>query len=417
MIAPVVATEWKNFSRDRAAVALAVVLPIVFFSVFSVVFSGAINAESRRIRLGIVDLDGSEVSRKFIGALAAEPAIELHRAPRAGAAVFDVEEVQKGVRGGEFPVALIVPKGFGSAVFDFNASRRPQLQLLTDGSDPVATGLATGMIQKVLATAMPDESAQAGMQLFRVWSGGLTPRQEANLQSNLAANRELRDSSGSGSQSGLATLTVRDILGERKENPVVAFYAAAMGVMFLLFSAARSGGSLLDEVDSGTLDRVLSTRVSMTSLLLGKLFFLTLLGFIQLWIMFLWGAVAFDLELAPHLGGIFVMSLATSLAASAFGILLASACRTRAQLYAVSTLVILIISAVGGSMFPRFLMPESVLRYSLLLFNSWALEGFLKIFWREAPASAVWPETVVLLTWSGVFFIAARVLARRWERT
>jgi ABC-2 type transport system permease protein len=416
VIGRVLATEWRNFSRDRAAVALAVVLPIVFFSVFAVVFSGAINAESRRVRIGVADLDASELSRKFVSGLQAETALEVVVADGNGPPLPAVESIQQSVRSGEFPVALVIPRGFGASLFDFAAPRRPQLQLLVDGSDPVAAGLASGLVQKVLATSMPDESLAAGVQLVRGWAGGLTPEQEANLKANIDASNELRRSAGGGTQWGLANVAVRDILGERKENPVVAFYAASIGVMFLLFSAARAGGSILDEVDSGTLDRVLSSRVTMSALLSGKLAFLTLLGLVQLWTMFLWGAAFFGLEVAPHAAGILVMSIVTSLAAAAFGLLLASFCRTRAQLYAGSTLIILIISAVGGSMFPRFLMPEAVLRYSLLLFNSWALEGFMDILWRDRGTAAVIPEALVLVAWAAAFFVAARLFARKWER-
>jgi ABC-2 type transport system permease protein len=411
----VVRTELTNFRRDRAAVLLAIVLPVAFFSVFSVIFGGSINAESRKVQIGIVDLDQSAVSKKLIGGLASDAALEIVRTPRNSQVPLTVDSAQSSLRAGTFPVALVIPRGFGSQAFDFSSTRRPQLQILADGSDPVAAALAAGMVQKALGTSLSSESTEAGLQLLRGWTGGLTPEQEEKLQANLAASRELQESSGSTDSVGIAQVRVRDVIGEEKENPVVAFYAAAMGVMFLLFSAARSGGSLLDEVDSGTLDRVLSTRITMTSLLFGKLIFLTALCFAQLWVMFLWGALVFDLAIVPHVPGIMIMSAVTAVAVSAFGLLLASACRTRAQLYAASTLLILIISAVGGSMFPRFLMPESVLRWSLLLFNSWALEGFLKIFWRGAPVTALWPEVVVLLLSGAVFFFIARRLARRWE--
>ena len=66
-------------------------------------------------------------------------------------------------------------------------------------------------------------------------------------------------------------------------------------------------------------------------------------------------------------------------------------------------------------MFPRFLMPEGLKRFSLVAFNSWALEGFLDVFWREAPLTALLPEIAVLLAWTLVFFLLARRLARRWE--
>ena len=50
------------------------------------------------------------------------------------------------------------------------------------------------------------------------------------------------------------------VLGERRDNGLVSFYAAGVAVMFLLFSTSAAGGSLLEEMESGTLERVLSSR-------------------------------------------------------------------------------------------------------------------------------------------------------------
>ena len=36
-------------------------------------------------------------------------------------------------------------------------------------------------------------------------------------------------------------------------------------------------------------------------------------------------------------------------------------------------------------MFPRFLMTETMQKIGLVTFNAWALDGYLKVFWREAP--------------------------------
>jgi ABC-2 type transport system permease protein len=92
---------------------------------------------------------------------------------------------------------------------------------------------------------------------------------------------------------------------------MVSFYAAAIGVMFLLFTASGSAGALLDEAESGTLDRVLASRISMTGLLAGKLVFNTLLAFIQLVVMFLWGWAVFKLDFFGHnhIPGFIVMGL------------------------------------------------------------------------------------------------------------
>jgi ABC-2 type transport system permease protein len=159
----------------------------------------------------------------------------------------------------------------------------------------------------------------------------------------------------------------------------------------------------------------LATRVTMGSLLAGKLTYLALLGFTQLLIMFSWAALMFGVELGKHFAGFVIMASVTSLATAAFGLMLASTCRTRAQLGAVATLVILIMSALGGSMFPRFIMPASMQKFGLLTFNAWALDGLTKVFWRDEPLLNLWPQVAVLLGAAALFFTVARRLARRWE--
>ena len=119
---------------------------------------------------------------------------------------------------------------------------------------------------------------------------------------------------------------------------------------------------------------------------------------------------------ATHLK-IVMVALLAGFAVAAFGMLLASVCRTRAQLGALSTLVILVMSSIGGSMFPRFLMPEAMQKAGLLTINAWAIDGFTKVFWRDEPVFHLWPQVLVLVGIAIVLFAIARRLARRWEYT
>ena len=138
-------------------------------------------------------------------------------------------------------------------------------------------------------------------------------------------------------------------------------------------------------------------------------------GCLQLTVMFLWGRVAFGLPLFSHLPGFAVMTIITAAAAAAFGLVLATLARSRAQLSGFSTILILTMSALGGSMFPRFLMTETMQRFGLLTFNAWALDGYLKVFWRNAALWELWPQVLVLIALAATFLSLARLLARRWE--
>jgi ABC-2 type transport system permease protein len=417
MIASVVRAGWLNLRRDRAALMLSFIVPIVFFSIFAGIF-GAQKSKTPKTTVVIADLDRSDSSRRLIEALQRESALDVVLSPKKSTAPFDATSAEAFVRAGDAPVALVIPKGFGTIRIRFDAANNgPAFRLMSDSADPIADQVVGGLLQKTMMMSMPEMMMDAGVSEVDRWSGGLTPQQKAALDQNMKGYRDLtaRRPANTTSSDSLIRIEKTDVVGQNKSNVVAALYAAGIGVMFLLFTASNAGGALLEENESGTLDRILTTRLTLTQLLLGKLVYLWTLGFTQICVMFVWGAVAFRLQLIEHIGGFLIMALTTSLATSAFGLLLASVCRTRAQLGAMSTLVVLSLSAIGGSMFPRFLMPAGLQKAGLVLFNSWALEGFTNVFWRELPLQSLALPAAVLIGWAIVFFITAWQLTRRWE--
>jgi ABC-2 type transport system permease protein len=424
MILAVMRTSWELLRRDRAALALTFAVPIVFFSIFALIFGGAGDDVTNRVRLVVADEDGSERAARLVAALEAEPALVVLRAPASAAGVaappppYDRAAALEAVRAGRAPVALVVPRGFGAAPIGFGpqVGERPRLELVADRADPIAPKMVEGLLQKTITSGMGDLFLAGGIRSLDPIVG-FTPEQRERLEALVSEARGPGGGAGEGAAGGGLPIDIvtSDVQGAEKASPMIAFYAAGLGVMFLLFTAAGAGGALIEEAESGTLDRLLSTRLTISSLLAGKLAYLTALGVTQLVVMFVWGWLVFGLDLPPHVDGLLLMAVPTAAASSAFGLVLASICRTRKQLVAASNLVILSISALGGSMFPRFLMPEALQKVSLVAFNAWALEGFLDVFWRGAPLTAALPEVAVLFAWTAVFFLVARRVARRWE--
>jgi ABC-2 type transport system permease protein len=423
MILAVARTHLARLRRDRAAFVLSFVVPVVFFSVFAAIFGGPSRSTTRRIPVAVVDEDRSTNSGRFLEALRAEAGLSLRTTEepaglKAGP-TLDRAGAERMVRAGEVSVALILPKGFGETPLRFDPSPdRPRLLILADTSDPVAPQVLTGLLQKVAMTAMPDVMAQAGIAQIDRWAGPLTAEQRAKLEENV---RRLRETVGMETgtprrdSGGLVAVEVRDLLGETKKNPTSALLAAGLGVMFLLFSASGAGGALIEEAESGTLDRILATNVTMTELLLGKLLYLSGVAVTQLVVMFVWGELFFGVELYRHVPGFLIMTAVTAVAASSFGLVLAALSRSRIQLVAISNLSILVMSALGGSMVPRYFLSENIQRLGLVTLNAWAIDGFMKVFWREEPLSHLGPQVGVLLAASVVLFAGARRLARRWE--
>jgi len=424
MIPTILKLGWLNLRRDRVAQALTFLLPIVFFSIFASVFGGQ-NSGTSRIRIAVVDEDHSELSGRIIEGLGKETGLRVRTsATDEGSHPLDRQGAEALVRNGDVPVAVVLPRGLGANFAETGfGGGGPAIDLLADVSDKIAPQMVLGLLQKVTMTAAPDLLMRGGLTQFERHAGALTPQQKSAVDAWLPRlrNEAAGASGGAGGSTAAATMGVGvkvvDVMGSNtRRGSLISFYAAGIGVMFLLFSAvAGAGGALLDEVEAGTFERLLSTRVGMTGILFGKWIFLALMGCAQLTVMFLWGALAFKLPLFSHLGGFAIMTVVTASAAAGLGLVLATIAKSRAQLSGFSTILILTMSALGGSMFPRFLMSETMQRFGLVTFNGWALDGYLKVFWREVPTWQLWPQVLVLGTLTLVFLAVARTLARRWE--
>ena len=422
MISTLLRVSWTNLRRDRVAQALTFLLPIIFFTIFASVFGNQGRNTTASIRVALVDEDGTDFSRRLVEGLRQEKSLRVRTtADQEGTgAALDAAAAETLVRNGDVPVAIVLPKGLGEGAAAFGTSSQAvRIKLLADVSDRIAPQMVGGLLQKVTMTAAPDLMMQGGMKQFEKYAGALTPQQQAAVSAWLP--RLKTESAGGAPAAGAGTFGIGvdtvDVMRQGKSDGdnLISFYAAGIGVMFLLFSVTGASGSLLDEMDTGTLDRVLSTRVGMSGLLIAKWLFIACLGCLQLTVMFLWGRLAFGLDLFSHLPGFVVMTVFTASAASAFGLTLATLARTRAQLSGFSTILILTMSALGGSMFPRFLMSESMQKLGLVTFNAWALDGYLKVFWRDAPVWQLWPQVLVLTVIAAALFSLARLFARRWE--
>jgi ABC-2 type transport system permease protein len=476
MIGVMLRTAWLSLRRDRIALIMTFVLPIVFFTIFAAIFSnlgGGVGAST--LDVIVVDDDGTEVSRRFAEAIGEQDGLDVRRAPppteaQPSPAPYTRDSAIRGVRTGAADAAVIVPSGFGATFASFGGDSRA-VEVIYDAANPLAQHTVSGLLQAAAMTAAPDVLMENGLEQLGRFGGGLTPAQRAAVETIRPFLRGERDwseldaeseaaapdglSMGSDGASGapggegaapadgsadgesgfrglvaVEAIDARTASGEEdpanagKKRSMATYYAAGIGVMFLLFSMTGAAGTLIEEEQNGTLERLLVAGVGMGRILASYWAFFAILGALQVGLMFVWGSIFFDVPLwhASKLAGATLMTLATAAAGAAFGIVLATLCRSRGQLAGISTVVILIMSAVGGSMVPRFVMPAFMQKTSLYTFNGWALEGYLRVFWYDAPGATV-AQTVasiaaplaIIAGLALLFLGAARAFARRWE--
>jgi ABC-2 type transport system permease protein len=184
-------------------------------------------------------------------------------------------------------------------------------------------------------------------------------------------------------------------------------------VMMLLFGLAACGATLLQERDEGTLQRLQLSPASGASILLGKMIFIGLAGILQLVVLFAYGALVFDIPILRDPIALAVHSFAVVCAATGLGLVLAIACRTRKQLEGLSTLVILVMSALGGSWFPLIATPEWFQKLGHFTLNAWAMDGYQAILWYGKGVESIWVPFIVLM---GIAIVTVAIAIAGWRR-
>lgn len=385
MIRSILRVSWINLKRDRVALALTFLLPIVFFSVFALVFGGMDRDVARDIRSALVVEEESSAASRMRDVLMSNKGMRVVTADVNGEPLTRAQSLDL-IQAGQVDVAMVIPSNFSSR-FAIRRDAPAEVLLFTNSANPIAEPVGEMLLQAA--------AIELGLESYSRLAGQSVP--------------DLRN--------GLIRVRVESALEGEGKRPSIAFFAAGIGIMFLLFAVSGRSAILIEERESGVLTRLLSSQLTLRQLLFGRWLFLALLGFCQVGVMFVWASIAFGLDLwSPrHLAGFVLMTAASAAAAAAFGLLLASVCRSRAQLNGVSSVLILVMSAVGGSMFPRFLMPEQLQRLGLLTFNAWALDGYQKVFWYDVELPELSLEVGVLLAATVVFFAIALGLAKRWQ--
>lgn len=377
--------------RDRGALLMTLVVPVVFFLIFAEIFATAAG-DQLQLRVAIVDEVRSEDSTRLLKALTAVPAVR----PVAG--VADREAARDLVRRGTADVGLVI-RADGEELATANGLAAPPLLLLVDPSRSVTATVLAGQLQRAYFTALPDLAVGRVAELVGTEFTEFTPAQQAEIDAGLAGLREAAGAAEGSRPAGWTfdeLLERDDVAGQNAALNNVAYYAGAVAFMFLLFAAAQGALGLLDDQEAGILDRVAAGPGGIAVVTNGRFLFLTLQGLVQASLIFGCAWLVYGVDVPGNFGPWLMITVSSAVLAAGLGLLLVTGCRTRAQAQVLPTVVILIMSAIGGSMVPRFFMPHWLQQVGWVTPNTWALEAYSGVFWRSEPALQLVPICLAL---------------------
>jgi ABC-2 type transport system permease protein len=384
--------------RDRGALVLAFVLPPAIFVIFASIFS-ATTSDKLDLKVAVAQLSSTQASQRLEEALRQEPTFEI-----IGAVGSNRAEVESLVKQGAADVGLVIR----GEIDDTGAA---PFEVLVEPSKLMAGSIVSGRVQELVARRLPDLLLSRTAITFQSVVGTFTPEQSARLAAAIKAGARVSEPQVATNAPGL--VATASVGSSDSSGATVTYYAGAVAILFLLFASLQSAATLIEERNSGIIDRIAVGPGGSAVVVLGKLLFLTIQGVIQVGLIFIVAQLVYEVDVTRRLDLWLLITVAAALGASGLALAVATACTTKQQAQTVSTFVVLICSAVGGSMVPRFMMPEFLQSIGRFTPNTWAIEAYYGVFWRHETLSDVIPEIVSLVAMAVVGTASALIVSRR----
>lgn len=368
--------------RDRAGLALVFVLPPLVFIVFASVFSAGASGRLD-IKVGVFDQIDSVDSQRLIYGLLRRLGGRLTRLPNVAA-------LEEAIESGRVDTGLVLQG-------DLAGTTTPITVLIHPGRK-AAGEVLTAQVNAVAAQDLPEIMLR---------------REIAELDPLLALTPEQVSRSA---RSPFAIASMPPFAAQRilpGGDPLVIYYAGAVSILFLMFTAMQGAMSLIDERRAGLSLRLGLSTGGVAPLLGGRMLWLTAVGVIQAFVLFLVAAIVYGAPLLSDFAAWWATAVCAAAASAGIALALASACSTREQAQPISTFTFLILAAIGGSMAPRFLMPEALQTLGWLTPHTWVIEAYQTVLWRGLVNRTVLEAWTVLASFAVAGFLAALYLEGR----
>jgi ABC-type Na+ efflux pump permease subunit len=201
---------------------------------------------------------------------------------------------------------------------------------------------------------------------------------------------------------------VQEVAVGNKPNTVNEFLPGIM-TMYVLFAISISAAAIVEERRIGTLERLLTTRLTTGELFFGKFLASVSRGFVQTLILLTLSYAVFQIFTPLSFLECVLISFVFAMAGSAIGLVIASVARTQDAATWIGVFVTMTMTMLGGTFFT---ISKGTVIYTLskISVNGYANDALKKIISEGGTITDVWLEVVIMAGVAVIGLVLSRLL-------
>lgn len=351
----------KRLYRDKFTLIVMLVLPVIFISISMFALGG--NAP---LNVAVIDMENTKLTSLFKESL--HSSVNL--------TVLSEEDIKQKLINGKLDYAIKIDKGFTQKLIkglDVKLQTYSLKETNTSASIKFYTESFMNASKNIAAAAKGgEEEFYRGMELY--------------MSNIVSADYK----------------SIENTESDKKENTMLSL---GFMVMFMLFMSTNAATLVLEDKQFKTYGRVLSSPISTRSYFVQNLLSYIAIMLMQVCAIFSILIFVFRADLGPSVGSLLVLYAVFALTAVALGMAISSFSKDLRQNNALSYLITIPMSMLGGCFWPLEIMPKALQQFSNFTPVTWALKASEKLLYGSSLKD-IGSEITILLLFSLVFLIA-----------
>ncbi|RJQ06675.1 MAG: ABC transporter permease [Bacillota bacterium] len=380
--------ELKLFIKDTQMLFFSLALPVVLIFLMVATFGAQARFHATAY---VVNLDRGGRGEELVDRLSAIPELTVE--------VLDEATADSRLATSEIVNAIILPPGFSEAV----AAGRAQIEVRRRGAGgtegQIAVSYAAAIARELAGECLVAERVKAVLAGMGTFVPG--PTVDARVSELFAGSRD----------NPRITVT-EETVGGRPE-PVVVFLPGLV-TMVTLFSITLGAVGIVEERKKGTLERLMTTRLTRGEFLAGQWLGTLSKGLLQVVFLFGLAWVAFRIFTPASFAALLAFGVIAIVSVSGLGLVIAAISKTPEQANWIAVFFTMIMTVLGGSFFDVSGAKGALAVLSRLTYNFWANDGLRRIIVKgeSLTSPAILTDITVLLALAAASWVVAILFFR-----